>query len=626
MKRRAETPRAVIARPTTDGWTGLQVGGTPPEPWMFGERLLSKVIRYRGDLQGFIDGLFTYEDKAWERVGDPSGLMAPAGMKPADWLYLFDVDGRTLAIHDGNGEEFLEIRFNERGRANPMNINRPAAPWGGIPVLEGWEGAEWLDELGTVCKEVPPDDAVGVGLADRLPDDPAQRSAWLAGHPELYDVYSVHAVRVRGPRGEVLAHLGAALPVPATGGVQVCPDCRISDRQICLVGGSDAQGRWVEVELSLASLSERLLWPVRSGREGYAWMVGPGDQVLGSPDADLIGSRPFGQAGAALRSMLDRMGAGETGATTYAWEGRRRLAAYAPVPGTQLSVAISADADEVTGSLVDALQLQAAAAGFFGVVVGLAALALWREQRRHWATQARALAERLRLQEAAAHADRLALLGTLTAGVAHELRSPLTVLLMLGEEVEEAGIDPDLVRLTREAVASLRRLSTDMTDFARRAPPEGASCEPDAVVAGALRLVAPRLRGRQRLRVTLPPLPPVAMDGGRLGQVVMNLILNAAQALGPEGEVRLSGHLRDDGVCLRVEDDGPGIAPGMREQLFEAFATTKPAGEGTGLGLYLCRAMLESAGGWIRLDPSWTGGAAFDIWLPRSPAEVAQAS
>lgn len=178
MKRRAVPPRAVIGRANTDGWQGQQVGGTPPEPWMFGERLLSKVIRYRGDLEGFLDGLFTHDDKAWDRVGEPSGLMAPAGMKPADWLYLFDLAARTLTIHSGDGETFLVIQFNERGRASPMNIERPPAPWAGIPVVDGWQGAEWLEEMETVCTEVPPDDAVGVGLADRLPDDPELWVIW----------------------------------------------------------------------------------------------------------------------------------------------------------------------------------------------------------------------------------------------------------------------------------------------------------------------------------------------------------------------------------------------------------------------------------------------------------------
>lgn|GEM_PF-4366326 len=170
--------RAVIARVRSDGWEGLQVGGTPPEPWMFGERLLSKVIRYRGDLEGFLDGLYTYEDKAWQRVGDPAGLMAPAGLKPADWLYLFDLAARTLTIHSGDGDTFLVVRFNERGRADPMNITRPPAPWGGLPVHDAWQQAAWLPELERVCRDVPPDDAVGDALAELLPDEPELRVVW----------------------------------------------------------------------------------------------------------------------------------------------------------------------------------------------------------------------------------------------------------------------------------------------------------------------------------------------------------------------------------------------------------------------------------------------------------------
>lgn len=89
-----------------------------------------------------------------------------------------------------------------------------------------------------------------------LPADPALRSVWLAGHQELYDVFSVHAVRVRGPLGDVLAHLGASLPAPLTEGIKVCEDCRISDRQLGLVGTSDGAGK-VDRGRSLPVLAQR---------------------------------------------------------------------------------------------------------------------------------------------------------------------------------------------------------------------------------------------------------------------------------------------------------------------------------------------------------------------------------
>lgn len=450
-----------------------------------------------------------------------------------------------------------------------------------------------------------------------LPEDPVGRSVWLATHQGVYSDFSLHAVRIRGPGGVVLAQLGAE-GATGTSGSSVCEGCWISDGVLTLAGSPDAQGRRAEVALSLASLSQRRLDPVRSGAEGYAWMLGPGGEVLGSPDPSLIGTRPFAQATGALADMVADMSAGRRGTAVYDWGEARRLAAYAPVPGSAMSVAISADVGEVRAELLEVLQLQAAAGMAFLGLVGLTLWALLREQRRHWGTQQRALAERLKLQEVAANADRLALLGTLTAGVAHELRSPLTVLLMLSEELADEGVDPELVRLTQAAIGSLERLSRDMTDFARRAPAEGSSCSPDEVVRGALRLVAPRVGRGQALDISLPDLPDVAMDAGRLGQVVMNLVLNAAQALDGAGTVRLRGYADGTGVRLRVEDDGPGIPEAIRPRLFEAFATSRAADEGTGLGLYLCRAMLESAGGWIRLDPDTQVGAAFELWLPQA--------
>ena len=116
------TPRAVIARTTADGWKGVQVAGTPPEPWLLGERLLSKTMRYRGDLPGLLGDLFSFEDKAWDRVGDPSDRLTPKQLQPADWLYLFDDEARTLTIQRGDGETFLVSRLVVEGADRPLTL------------------------------------------------------------------------------------------------------------------------------------------------------------------------------------------------------------------------------------------------------------------------------------------------------------------------------------------------------------------------------------------------------------------------------------------------------------------------------------------------------------------------
>jgi signal transduction histidine kinase len=111
-------------------------------------------------------------------------------------------------------------------------------------------------------------------------------------------------------------------------------------------------------------------------------------------------------------------------------------------------------------------------------------------------------------------------------------------------------------------------------------------------------------------------LPPAGIEPDRLLQVVLNLLLNAVDALGGEGRVRISIAREGDAqLCLVVEDDGPGIPEDVIGQIFEPFVTTKPVGEGTGLGLAVCHTLITQVGG--RIDAlNGQGGARFEIHLP----------
>jgi signal transduction histidine kinase len=105
-----------------------------------------------------------------------------------------------------------------------------------------------------------------------------------------------------------------------------------------------------------------------------------------------------------------------------------------------------------------------------------------------------------------------------------------------------------------------------------------------------------------------------------LVQVVLNLVLNAADAVGSGGHVKVTAEPSPRGVRLSVEDDGPGVAASVRDKLFEPFVTTKEVGKGTGLGLAVCRGLVEGAGGTITLDDSVQKGARFVVELPRAKA------
>mgnify|MGYP001583393988 CR=1 FL=1 len=119
------------------------------------------------------------------------------------------------------------------------------------------------------------------------------------------------------------------------------------------------------------------------------------------------------------------------------------------------------------------------------------------------------------------------------------------------------------------------------------------------------------------VRLQLDDVPAVAASQ-RLSQVFVNLLLNAGDALGAKGEVRVRTETRGDRVIITVEDDGPGIPKKLRRSLFDPFVTTKAPGEGTGLGLAISHSILEASGGELRLaDPQPDKGAAFEIELRR---------
>lgn len=242
-------------------------------------------------------------------------------------------------------------------------------------------------------------------------------------------------------------------------------------------------------------------------------------------------------------------------------------------------------------------------------------------------------AEIVRAQEHLVRSERLASVGRLAAGMAHEIGNPITAILGLQEVLLAGGSTEDeqrdfLQRMQKET-HRIHRVLRDLLDFARpdaepqSADPRGSVTQAIADVAA---LVAPQkdMRDVVLSRDVEADLPTVAMNEGRIVQVVLNLVLNAANAVSSNvaekagGRITIRASATDERkrVRLVVEDDGPGIAPEIRSRLFEPFTTTKPPGEGTGLGLAVCRGLVEAAGGTITAERSDLGGASFVVMLP----------
>jgi signal transduction histidine kinase len=224
------------------------------------------------------------------------------------------------------------------------------------------------------------------------------------------------------------------------------------------------------------------------------------------------------------------------------------------------------------------------------------------------------------MSRAAAHAERLAMVGTMTAGVAHDMRGPLTTLSLLVDLMQqgEVEIDDDLIADMGLSVERLRELATDLTEFSRCDDEEDISAvgraDPVRCVRTALRLLGPDYAQRCELALDLSGVSLVGMTDRRLVQVLLNLLINAKKFA---EHFRISAQIEDDQLVMSVEDDGPGVDPSLRSKVFEAFVTSREGGEGTGLGLYLCRRFLQECNGQIALvEDGVLGGACFRFHIP----------
>lgn len=249
-------------------------------------------------------------------------------------------------------------------------------------------------------------------------------------------------------------------------------------------------------------------------------------------------------------------------------------------------------------------------------------------------------------------AARLISLGTMAAGVAHEVNNPLSALFLNATFVREELLEL-LAEMKRDESGQTERIATlegvleansevlataqgitrivaDLTMFSR---PDGgtiasrgaARADVAAVVDWAIRTSAPQLRHRARVTTEIGDVPTVAIDERKLGQVLLNLLINASHAI-PHGEpgrheVRVVARMAEPSmVLLQVHDSGGGMSDEVMSRVFEPFFTTKPQGEGTGLGLSISYGIVKAAGGELRVESRPGEGTVFTLELPVAPS------
>ncbi len=239
---------------------------------------------------------------------------------------------------------------------------------------------------------------------------------------------------------------------------------------------------------------------------------------------------------------------------------------------------------------------------------------------------------RERAQAQLVQVERLASIGMLAAGVAHEINNPLAYVVgsleIIAREIAEAGtgdarlaaID-EKVKNALHGVGRVRNIVRDLKMFSHARDQRPSAVDVRAAIESSLSIANNEIRHRARVERDLRPVPPVWAEEGRIGQLLLNLVVNAAQAIDAgaidENCVRVATGTDAAGwAVIEVADTGGGIAPEVLPHIFDPFFTTKPAGLGTGLGLSICHSIVTGLGGRIEVDSEPGRGTTFRVLLP----------
>jgi signal transduction histidine kinase len=329
----------------------------------------------------------------------------------------------------------------------------------------------------------------------------------------------------------------------------------------------------------------------------------------------------------------------------------------------RLASHVGADLERVQEEL---RQAEHASRGYAGELIMLNASLEKRVQERTAALRESAHSERQaheelkRAQSQLVENEKLAALGQLVAGIAHEINNPLSFvynnvvvldrdvralrdLLLLYEEAspvlarelpdlaerlqqrsEEIDLPYTLENLdgltsrSREGLRRIQQIVKDLRAFARLDESDLQETDLNANIVSTLNLIQGEARKRQvTLATELGSIPPLVCFPARINQVILNLVVNAIDACSAGGSVYVRTRADDTDVYLEVEDTGTGIDPAIRERIFDPFFTTKPQGQGTGLGLSISYGIIQGHGGSIQLDSVLGKGTCFRVRLPR---------
>ena len=249
-------------------------------------------------------------------------------------------------------------------------------------------------------------------------------------------------------------------------------------------------------------------------------------------------------------------------------------------------------------------------------------------------TQVARAIERRQLEEQLLVADRMVSMGTLAAGVAHEINNPLAFVQLNLEfaldQLRSASSGPDLDEVVRalddaqEGAGRVRAIVRDLKVFSRPDAAQVGVIDITRVIDSSIQMAHNEIRHRARLIKRFGETPPVSGNEARLGQVFLNLLINAAHSIregaSDENEIEITTRTDSSGcLVVSIRDTGAGMSAEVQRRIFDPFFTTKPIGIGTGLGLSVCHGIISGLGGRIEVDSEPAKGTEFRVFLP--PAE-----
>ncbi len=246
------------------------------------------------------------------------------------------------------------------------------------------------------------------------------------------------------------------------------------------------------------------------------------------------------------------------------------------------------------------------------------------DQDVNYLVLARDMTERKQLEKQLFHSEKLASIGILAAGVAHEIGNPLSAISgytqILQGRLEPGSENFEYLEGIASQAERIQRIIEDLLNYSR--PSTGIRSE--VHVGEAIRSVISMLQAQKvfkelKVELDLPDnIPPIIMDRDHLNQVIVNIALNAAQAMPQGGSLKASVALQQGSIQIRFQDSGHGIPDDIKDRVFDPFFTTKGVGEGTGLGLAICQKIVESYHGGITFESRADVGTSFTIMLPIS--------